>query len=74
MRILCPFAETTHTPSGDENLGQLLKLFTLENEITYTPLGDENVKPCNNVQNHHETTHTPSGDENDSHPQTGTPR
>ena len=63
MRILCPFAETTYTPLGDEN-AVLLSVFPDAQETTYTPLGDENMirKPISQCLR--ETTYTPLGDEN----------
>lgn len=41
MRILCPFAETTYAPSGDENQHNGMPCILIA-EITYTPPGDEN--------------------------------
>lgn len=43
MRVLCPFAEITYTPSGDENREQAIPLLP-DAEITHTPPGDENKK------------------------------
>ncbi len=42
MQILCPFAETTYAPSGDENARNLYK-FGQTVETTYAPSGDENT-------------------------------
>ena len=42
MQILCPFAEITYTPSGDENVLSV-HLFPHFSETTYTPSGDENA-------------------------------
>ena len=43
MRVLCPFAETTYTPPGDENV--FVQLFVIKIiETTYTPPGDENPR------------------------------
>ena len=53
MRILCPFAEITYTPSGDENHNKYLFLMFFCVETTYAPSGDENFSvfkrffPCN---------------------------
>ena len=42
MQILCSFAETTYTPSGDENFVSM-NASALSEETTYTPSGDENA-------------------------------
>ena len=42
MRILCPFAEITYTPPGDENLLAIASRDKPALEITFTPPGDEN--------------------------------
>ena len=64
MQILCPFAETTYTPPGDENVGWKWCSHRTSWETTYTPPGDENrvidKQACTLV----ETTYTPPGDEN----------
>ena len=64
MQILCPFAETTYTPSGDENpnpwnLGQ--------DNLMKQPTPRQGTKtPCPLAVHvlSNETTYTPSGDEN----------
>lgn len=43
MQILCPFAETTYAPSGDENFTQAAPRLVQRIETTYTPPGDENL-------------------------------
>ena len=42
MQILCPFAETTYAPSGDENEQPTIGVVEKE-ETTYAPSGDENI-------------------------------
>ena len=64
MRILCPFAETTYTPPGDENFA-IAPACIVSNETTYPPVRGRKraaVQPPKIVAV--ETTHTPSGDEN----------
>ena len=64
MQILCPFAETTYTPSGDENRRSVVRT-TCAIEKQLTPrqgtktctLQAPSVLRC-------ETTYAPSGDEN----------
>ena len=64
MRVLCPFAEITYTPSGDENREQAIPLLP-DAEITHTPPGDENsVSVSISISSVTEITHTPPGDEN----------
>ena len=64
MQILCSFAETTYTPSGDENTAEFAAC-SIPCETTYTPSGDENSGGVSYQQGGHaETTYTPSGDEN----------
>ena len=64
MQILCPFAEITYTPSGDEN--RMHRVHREKGaEITYTPSGDENASNASVVlRDKREITYTPSGDEN----------
>ena len=45
MQILCPFAETTYAPSGDENTA-VGNSNGFSSETTYAPSGDENVDDC----------------------------
>ena len=64
MRILCPFAETTYAPSGDENCICFWVWFTSTKKQLTPRQGTKTICLLIALQRFNETTYAPSGDEN----------
>ena len=65
MRILCPFAETTYTPLGDENVRCVLPVANMRHRNNLHPVrGRKPTLTACRIYLTQETTYAPSGDEN----------